>query len=68
MISWKDLIPKKYNIKLYKPKYDIFTHNTNLVYIYFFLGIKYKILLSLNSEDIKALDKLLYKLKLKKKI
>lgn len=63
----KELIPENYNIKLYKPKYDIFTHNTNLLYIYFFLDIKYKILLSLNSEDIKALDKLLCKLKLKKK-
>ena len=54
------------NIKLKKPKYDIFTHNTNLVYIFFYLDLKYKYILSFTPKDKKALDKLLCKLKLKK--
>ena len=35
-------IPKSFDIKIYRPKYNIFTHNTNLVDLYIFLDISYK--------------------------
>ena len=62
----KEKIKLASNIKLKNPKYDIFTHNTNLVYIFFYLDLKYKYILSFTPKDKKALDKLLCKLKLKK--
>ena len=35
-------IQKYSNIKIYRPNYNIFTHNTNLVNLYIFLDISYK--------------------------
>lgn len=59
-------IKKTHDIKIYRPNYDIFTHNTNIIDIYFFLGIQYKNIFCMTPKIKKALDQLLIELKIKK--
>lgn len=55
------------NIKLYRPNYNIFTHNTNLIDIYIFLDIQYKNILCMTPKIKETLDKLFIDLKIKNK-
>lgn len=55
-----------YNFKLFRPNYNIFTHNTNLIDLYIFLDLKFRNILTLTPQIKGALDKLLIKLKIKK--
>ena len=61
-------IPKSSDIKIYKPKYTIFTHNTNLVDLYIFLDISYKNILCMTPEDKTALNQLLIEIGIKKRV
>jgi hypothetical protein len=61
----KDLI-KKY--KIHKPNYKAFTHNSNLVFIKFYLGLSYKNILQLTNETFMKLNELLIELGIKKKL
>ena len=61
-------VKSKYtNIKIYKPNYYHFTHNTNMIDIYFYLGLQYKNILCITQEIKKELDTLLIDLKIKTK-
>ena len=55
-----------YNFKLFRPNYNVFTHNTNLIDLYIFLDLKFRNILTLTPQIKGALDKLLIKLKIKK--
>ena len=48
---------KNSGIKIHKPDYKIFTHNTNLVDIYILLDIRYKNILIMNAKDKIAFNK-----------
>ena len=63
----KNKIPNTSKLKLYRPNYKIFTHDTNLVDIYFFLDIRYKNILCMTPEIKDALNQLLIELGIKKK-
>ena len=67
--SWiiEEIILKYPNLKIYKPNYDIFTHNTNMIDIYIFLDIQYKNILCMTPEIKEELDRLLIDLKIKNK-
>lgn len=55
-----------YNFKLFRPNYNVFTHNTNLIDLYIFLDLKFKNILTLTPQVKEALDKLLIRLEIKK--
>lgn len=57
---------KELKLKVHRPNYDVFTHNTNLIDICFYLNIKFKNLLALTQKDKEALDQLLVELEIKK--
>ena len=61
-------IQKYSNIKIYRPNYNIFTHNTNLVDLYIFLDISYKNILCMTPEDKTALNQLLIEIGIKKRV
>ena len=54
--------------KINPPDYDVFTHNTNLLDIRFFLDIQYKNILQMTKQDKEKLDQLLILLNIKKPI
>ena len=56
----------KKEIKLYTPIYDIFSHNTNSINIYFFLDIQFENIITMTKEIYEALEKLLIDMKIKK--
>ena len=73
MIDWilkiiNEKIPKSSDIKIYRPNYNIFTHNTNLVDLYIFLDISYKNILCMTPEDKTALNQLLIDIGIKKRV
>ena len=57
---------KTNNIKIYRPNYDIFTHNSNSIDIYIFLNIKFKYILCMSPKDKDAFNDLLIELGIKK--
>ena len=52
--------------KLYPPDYDVFTHNSNLFDIRFFLDIAFKYILQMTKPDKESIDQLLIMKKIKK--
>lgn len=57
---------KTNNIKVHRPNYNIFTHNSNSIDIYIFLNIKFKYILCMNPKDKDAFNELLIELGIKK--
>ena len=62
-----DIISKYPNLKIYRPNYYFFTHNTNMTDIYIYLDIQYKNIVCITPEIKEELDLLLIGLKIKKK-
>ena len=62
-----DIISKYPNLKIYRPNYYFFTHNTNMTDIYIYLDIQYKNIVCITPEIKEELDLLLIDLKIKKK-
>ena len=62
----KTINSKTNNIKVHRPNYDIFTHNSNSIDIYIFLNIKFKYILCMSPKDKDSFNELLIELGIKK--